>query len=51
MIAQRTRTAEGGAATEVVLQTFRVNGLLLAGGDRLETTNGTAGRKDRNETP
>src|SRR6266568_9153476 len=35
MIVQQTRTAEGGAATEVVLETFRVNGLLLAAGNRL----------------
>jgi DNA-binding MarR family transcriptional regulator len=35
MIAQQTRTAEGDAATEVVLETFRVNGLLLAAGSRL----------------
>src|SRR5260370_33970175 len=35
MIVQRARTAEGDAATEVVLETFRVNGLLLAAGSRL----------------
>jgi DNA-binding MarR family transcriptional regulator len=35
MIAQQTRTAEGDAATQVVLETFRVNGLLLAAGNRL----------------
>ena len=35
MIAQQARTAEGDAATEVVLETFRVNGLLLAVGSRL----------------
>jgi DNA-binding MarR family transcriptional regulator len=35
MIAQQTRTAEGEAATQVVLETFRVNGLLLAAGNRL----------------
>lgn len=35
MIGQPTRTAEGDAATEVVLATFRVNGLLLAAGNRL----------------
>ncbi len=35
MIAQHTRTAEGDAATEVVLEIFRVNGLLLASGGRL----------------
>jgi DNA-binding MarR family transcriptional regulator len=29
------RTAEGDAATAVVLEIFRVNGLLLAGGNRL----------------
>jgi DNA-binding MarR family transcriptional regulator len=35
MIVQQTRTAEGDAATQVVLETFRVNGLLLAAGNRL----------------
>jgi DNA-binding MarR family transcriptional regulator len=35
MISQQTRTAEGDAATRVVLETFRVNGLLLAAGNRL----------------
>jgi len=35
MIAQPTRTGEGDAATQVVLETFRVNGLLLAAGNRL----------------
>jgi DNA-binding MarR family transcriptional regulator len=35
MIPQETRTAEGEAATVVVLETFRVNGLLLAAGNRL----------------
>jgi DNA-binding MarR family transcriptional regulator len=35
MITQQTRTAEGDAATEVVLEIFRVNGLLLAAGSRL----------------
>jgi DNA-binding MarR family transcriptional regulator len=35
MIVRQTRTAEGDAATEVVLETFRVNGLLLAAGSRL----------------
>ncbi len=35
MAVQQTRTTEGEAATEVVLETFRVNGLLLAAGSRL----------------
>jgi DNA-binding MarR family transcriptional regulator len=35
MTGLETRTAEGDAATEVVLETFRVNGLLLAAGNRL----------------
>jgi len=35
MSAWRARTAEGEAATEVVLETFHVNGLLLAAGSRL----------------
>jgi DNA-binding MarR family transcriptional regulator len=35
MITRQARTAEGDAATEVVLQTFRVHGLLLAAGSRL----------------
>jgi DNA-binding MarR family transcriptional regulator len=35
MTVQQARTAEGDAATQVVLQTFRVNGLLLAAGTRL----------------
>ena len=45
MTAQRARTAEGDAATEVVLEIFRVNGLLLADGSRLATAEGlTAAR-------
>jgi DNA-binding MarR family transcriptional regulator len=32
MKVRQTRTAEGDAATQVVLEIFRVNGLLLAGG-------------------
>src|SRR5215470_18789768 len=35
MITQQARTAEGAAATQVVLETFRLNGLLLAAGSRL----------------
>src|SRR5262245_22962460 len=35
MIKQRARTAEGDAATAVVLEIFRVNGLVLAAGNRL----------------
>jgi DNA-binding MarR family transcriptional regulator len=35
MTAWQDRTAEGDAATQVVLETFRVNGLLLAAGSRL----------------
>lgn len=35
MIVSQTRTAEGDAATQVVLEIFRVNGLLLAAGHRL----------------
>jgi DNA-binding MarR family transcriptional regulator len=35
MTGQQARTAEGDAATEVVLEAFRVNGLLLAVGNRL----------------
>jgi len=45
MTAQRTRTAEGDAATAVVLEIFRINGLLLANGNRLATAEGlTAAR-------
>jgi DNA-binding MarR family transcriptional regulator len=45
MVAQWARTAEGGAATAVVLQIFRVNGLLLADGNRLAAAEGlTAAR-------
>jgi DNA-binding MarR family transcriptional regulator len=35
-----TRTAKGDAATEVVLRTFRANGVLLAAGDRLAADQG-----------
>jgi DNA-binding MarR family transcriptional regulator len=35
MTAQQARTVEGDAATELILETFRVNGLLLAAGNRL----------------
>src|SRR5215469_747545 len=35
MMAEQARTAEGEAATDVVLETFRVNGLLLAAGNQL----------------
>jgi len=35
MTVRETRTAEGEAATEVVLETFRISGLLLAAGGRL----------------
>jgi DNA-binding MarR family transcriptional regulator len=35
MTIQQIRTAEGEAATEVALETFRVSGLLLAAGGRL----------------
>jgi DNA-binding MarR family transcriptional regulator len=34
------RTSEGEAATELILQTFRANGLLLASGDRLASPEG-----------
>ena len=34
------RTSEGETATEVVLATFRANGLLLAAGDELAGTQG-----------
>ena len=45
MIAKRIRTAEGDAATTVVLEIFRVNGLLLADGNRLAVAEGlTAAR-------
>jgi DNA-binding MarR family transcriptional regulator len=45
MIATSSRTAEGAAATAVVLETFRFNGLLLAGGSRLAAREGlTAAR-------
>jgi DNA-binding MarR family transcriptional regulator len=45
MIARQTRTAEGDAATQVVLEIFRVNGLLLAAGNRLAAREGvTAAR-------
>jgi DNA-binding MarR family transcriptional regulator len=45
MAAQRARTAEGDAATAVVLEIFRVNGLLLAAGNRLAAQEGlTAAR-------
>ena len=45
MTAQRARTAEGNAATHVVLDIFRVNGLLLADGNRLAVAEGlTAAR-------
>src|SRR5438128_1128523 len=35
MTSRQARTPEGGAATQVVLATFRANGLLLAAGSRL----------------
>jgi DNA-binding MarR family transcriptional regulator len=45
MTTQRARTAEGDAATTVVLEIFRVNGLLLADGNRLAVAEGlTAAR-------
>ena len=45
MIATQTRTPEGDAATDVVLATFRANGLLLAAGHRLAMREGlTAAR-------
>ena len=41
----RTRTPEGDAATDVVLETFRANGLLLAAGHQLAVAEGlTAAR-------
>jgi len=39
-MARFTRTAEGEAATAVVLETFRANGLLLAAGDVLAAEEG-----------
>jgi DNA-binding MarR family transcriptional regulator len=45
MTAVRARTPEGDAATDVVLETFRANGLLLAAGHRLAAEEGlTAAR-------
>src|SRR5215471_7432150 len=45
MTEQRARTAEGDAATAVVLEIFRVNGLVLADGSRLAVAEGlTAAR-------
>jgi DNA-binding MarR family transcriptional regulator len=45
MTMQRARTAEGDAATTVVLEILRVNGLLLADGNRLAVAEGlTAAR-------
>jgi DNA-binding MarR family transcriptional regulator len=42
---QETRTAKGEAATDVILATFRANGLLLEAGDRLTASHGlTAAR-------
>src|SRR6266567_755263 len=35
MVAMRARTPEGGAATDVVLATFRASGLLLTAGNQL----------------
>jgi DNA-binding MarR family transcriptional regulator len=35
-----TRTSEGAEATEMILSTFRANGLLLAAGDRLAAEHG-----------
>jgi DNA-binding MarR family transcriptional regulator len=40
MISERLRTAEGEAATEVVLETFRIGGLLLTVGSRLAAREG-----------
>jgi DNA-binding MarR family transcriptional regulator len=40
MSRRSARTPEGEAATEVVLETFRVNGLLIAAGDRLAADDG-----------
>lgn len=43
--AETVRTPEGEAVTEVILSTFRANGLLLAAGDRLAAAEGlTAAR-------
>lgn len=45
MIAGQARTLEGNVATDVVLATFRANGLLLAAGNRLAAKEGlTAAR-------
>jgi DNA-binding MarR family transcriptional regulator len=45
MLARSTRTAEGDAATAVVLEILRVNGLLLAAGSQLAAQEGlTAAR-------
>src|SRR5437016_13015605 len=45
MLQQRARTAEGDAATAVVLEIFRVNGLVLGDGNRLASEEGlTAAR-------
>jgi DNA-binding MarR family transcriptional regulator len=45
MIREWTRTPEGDAATDVVLETFRASGLLLAAGNRLAEEEGlTAAR-------
>ena len=45
MMVEQARTAEGDAATAVVLETFRVNGLLLAAGGRIAAREGlTAAR-------
>src|SRR5262245_62781076 len=45
MKSSATRTPEGDAATDVVLATFRANGLLLAAGHRLAAKEGlTAAR-------
>jgi len=45
MTEQQARTAEGDAATAVVLEIFRVNGLVLADGNRLAVAEGlTAAR-------
>jgi len=45
MASRTARTRKGEAATEVILQTFRANGLFLAAGDRLAADEGlTAAR-------
>jgi DNA-binding MarR family transcriptional regulator len=45
MIREWTRTPEGDAATDIVLETFRASGLLLAAGNRLAAQEGlTAAR-------